>query len=41
MVMVPEDLALAMVSLDWAKVVVARVVATAKAKKCFLIAFSI
>ena len=35
MVMVPEALTLAMVSFDWAKVVVARVEAMAKASKCF------
>ena len=35
MVMVPDALTLAMVSLDWAKDVFARVEAMARASKCF------
>ena len=37
MVMMPEDLTLAMVSLDWANAPLVRVVAMANASNCFFI----
>ena len=40
MVMVPEDLTLAMVSLDWAKALLARIVVMASANICFFMAVS-
>ena len=40
MVMVPEDLTLAMVSFDWANALLARIVKTASASNCFFMAVS-